>query len=392
MKAVRKGYPGHMQLLALISLSTMLLGPSLAKDDVARILEDISSEAAPCAGEIAALDAAVEADAADLRARRARGVCRYRLGRLELAWEDFMAGLQPTATQVEPLVVGAILAARRGDTAHATRWLSQARGASPAGGNDPQVMRGEIVVLGASGSLPQAWQKLDAALASTDEHPVLQVAATEMVALDPDHATPMARAAISRSVQMVTRHNRASSWLTAGQPATCLYEAEAALKEADPSEVDGVRRLRELAWRCAVAAEQVGPATRHLKTLGRQATATLPPGAMVAHVRLMRDAGQVSTALKMLRLVQPVDDVDHRNIATQAVGLNILLGDLDAALAAATAQSSPVSRTKLAKALVAAKRTTDAVELLDRTCPQMPSPDASECAKWTARLKADAPR
>ena len=374
-----------MTLPVLFSLSLLLQAPSLANNDVAQILEDISSEAAPCSGEIGALDAAVQAKPDDLKARQARGVCRYRLGRLELAWEDFTASLQPSASEVEPLVVGAILAARRGDSARASSWLAQARGA--AGDDHPQVLRGEIVVLGASGSLPQAWQKLDAALAATDEHPVLRVAATELVVLDPDHATPSARAAIGRSVQMVTRHNRASSWLTAGQPATCLYEAEEALKQADPEEADGIQRLHALAWRCAVAAKQVGPATRHLKTLGRQGAASLPAGAMVAHARLMRDAGQVATALKMLGLVKPATATDQRDVASLAVGLNIALGHLDAALAA-SARASPVTRTKLAKALVAADRTADAVALLDQTCPQMHASDARECASWVARLKS----
>jgi len=374
-----------MQSLVLASFVALLHQPMQANDDVARILEDLTSDAAPCAGEIDALDAAVKADAADMQARRARGVCRYRLGRLQMAWDDLVASLDPSAQEVEALVVGAILAARRKDTDRARTWLAQARRAG--GSEHPQVLRGEVVVMGASGQLPEAWKQLDAALASTDEHAALRVAATEMVALDPDNATPLARAAIGRRVQTVTRHNRASSWLNAGQPAACAHEAENALAEADPEDTDAIRSLHELAWRCAVAAGQVGPATRHLKTLGRQAAGTLPPGAMIAHVRLMRDAGQVPTALKMLRLVKPATDADRRDIATLAVGLHTGQGDLDAALTAATDDASPISRTRLAKALVAAGRTSDAVALLDRTCPQMERADARECSAWNKRLK-----
>lgn len=378
-----------MFLPVLLFTLAFLGGPAHANDDVAGILDDLTSDSAPCAGEIDGLDAAVAADARDLRARRARGVCRYRLGRLEMAWDDLLVGLDRTASEPQALVVGAILAARRGDGDQAATWLGQARRA--AGPAHPQVQRGEIVVLGASGSLPEAWQKLDAALESTDEDPVLRVAATELVALDPDNATPRARAAIGRRVQTVTRHNRASSWLNGGQPAACLHEADNALSEADPADTGAILALHELAWRCAVAAGQVGPATRHLKTLGRDATSRLPPGAMIAHVRLMRDAGQASTALKMLRLVKVSSDVDRRDVATLKVGLYESTGDLDAALAAASDDASPVRRATLAKALVAAGRTVDAVALLDRTCPAMEGVDARTCKDWQLRLQRSLP-
>lgn len=374
-----------MSFLVLLSALALLNGPAHAIDDVAGILNDLTSDSAPCAGEIDRLDAAVAADARDLRARRARGVCHYRLGRLEMAWDDLVVGLERQASEPEPLVVGAILAARRGDADQSAVWLTQAR--ASAGRDHPQVLRGEIIVLGASGRLPQAWQELDAALQNTNEDPVLRVAATELVALDPDNATPLARAAIGRRVQTVTRHNRASTWLNGGQPAACLHEADNALAEADPKDTDAIHALHELAWRCAVAAGQVGPATRHLKVLGLHATAGLPSGAMIAHVRLMRDAGQTSTALKMVRLVTVSSDVDRRDLATLKVGLYRSAGDLDAALAAATESASPVQRATLAKDLVAAGRTVDAVTLLERTCSAMDDADARTCTDWRDRLQ-----
>jgi tetratricopeptide (TPR) repeat protein len=356
-----------------------------AADDVAAILSDLTSVEAPCAGQIEALDAAVVLHPADRSARRARGVCLYQLGRLELAGADLDQALESVSTvsDVEPLVVGAILAARDGRDAVARARLARAE--AVGGAASAQVVRGTVVVRGSLGDFPGAWAALDQALERNVEDPVLLVAATEMIALDPDGATPTARAAIGRRVKTVTRHNRASGWLNAGQPAACVHEAEGALAEADSEDAEAIAALHVLAWRCAVAAGQVGPATRHLKAMGRAALADQPPGTVIAHVRLLRDAGEAATALKMLGLVRPESDVDRREVATLVVGLNTLRGDLDAALGAANEQASPVSRANLAKALHAAGRTTDAVAVLERTCSALEDPPT--CETWLEHLR-----
>ena len=363
-----------------------ILGSARASDDVAAILSDLSSIDAPCADEIEGLDAAVAARPDDREARLARGVCLYRLGRLELARGDLNQALEPSSavSLTEPLVVGAILAARAGNGLQARTRLERAR--ALAGARDPQVLRGTILVQGSLGDLPGAWKALDAALLASAEDPVLRVAATELIALDPDGATERARAAVGRRVKTVTRHNRASGWLNAGQPAACVHEAEGAIVDADPDDADAIAALHVLAWRCGVAAGQVGPATRHLKAMGRSALKKQPPGTVIAHVRLLRDAGEAATALKLLSLVQPASDVDRRDVATLQVGLRVALEDLDGALARATADASAVSRARLAKALHAAGRTADAVGLLDAVCPLLD--DVGECTQWRDHLES----
>lgn|GEM_PF-6330848 len=383
-------YPAGMRT-GWTSLVVLLLGATLpvavrAQDDVAAILADLSATEAPCAGQIQALDDAVALDPTNQAARLARGVCLYRLGRLESARTDLDQALDPVKAvdAVEALAVGAILAARNGDAARAEARLSRAR--KVAGAKHPQVLRGSVVVQGVLGDFPGAWSALDRALDQSAEDPILRTAATELIALDPDGATDRARAAVGRRVKSVTRHNRASGWLNAGQPAACLHEAEGALAEADPEDTAAIASLHELAWTCGVAAEQVGPATRHLKAMGRAALADQPAGTVIAHVRLLRDADQGRSALKMLSLVQPVSAADLRDVATLGVTLRTEQGDLDTALQLATDTASPVSRANLAKALHAAGRTADAVSLLDRTCPQLDDPAA--CRAWADHLRS----
>ena len=310
----------------------------------------------------------------------------YRLGRLERAREDLDRALQPLSavTVVEPLVVGAILAGRAGDGVLARARL--VRATELAGASAPQVLRGAIVVQGCLGDFARAWTALDSALVRSAEDPVLRVAATELIALDPDGATERARAAVGRRVKTVTRHNRASGWLNAGQPAACVHEAEGALSDADPGDTDAIAALHVLAWRCGVAAGQVGPATRHLKSMGRMALKDQPAGTVIAHVRLLRDAGEAQTALKLLGLVQPVSEADRRDRATLQVGLRVAAGDLDGALAHATPEASAVSRARLAKALHAAKRTAEAVDLLHTACPLLD--DGGACEQWLEHLRS----
>lgn len=390
-----------MSLVLLLSValavpvpaSLSFVGPLAADgDDVGAILDELSATAAPCADEIAGLDARVAAAPSDLVARRARGVCLYQLGRLEYAWADLKLGLSmpDAATQdPEPAVVGAILAARRGENAAVVRYLAMASAAHSD--RHPQVVRGRIVTRGAGGDLGGAWAALDKALKRSGEHPAVRTAALELIALDPDGATPSARAATTRAVTAVTRHNRAAGWLSAGHPDACVAEAEGALSEADPSDIEQVEALELLAWRCAVAASLVGPATRHLKEMGRARANTLPPGTLIQHVRLVRDAGQPATALKLLSLVQPVSVADHRDVATLRVGLLTALGQLDDAVLAATSDASAVSRANLAKALVADGRTADALVLLSVVCPAMTGRAAADCVRWQGQLQATTP-
>jgi len=378
-----------MRIGSAIALAVFCLGSFAlevrAEDDVAAILADLASADVPCAGQIDAFDGAVSLDPSNRSARRARGVCLYRLGRLELARADLKIGLDPVSgvTETEPLVVGAILEAREGEQAQARAWLDRARSLSSR--SDPMVLRGVIVVQGVSGDFPGAWKELDRALERSAEDPVLRVAAMELIALDPDGASEVARAAIGRRVKSVTRHNRASGWLSAGQPAACVHEADGAIADADREDIEAIAALHVLAWRCGVAAEQVGPATRHLKAMGKETLSKQPAGTVIAHVRLLRDAGQVRSALKLLALTRPVSDLDGRDVATLAVGLRILLGDLDGALVHATEEASPVSRANLAKALHEAGRTAEAVALLDRSCAELD--DAPGCVSWREHLR-----
>ena len=377
-------YPAAMRSGWWLLVGWLCAGSARASDDVGAILAGVTSARAPCADQIAALDAAVGADPQSTEPRQARGVCLYRLGRLELAWADLELGLAEPGgvTAIEPLVVGAILAARRGDHPRSGQWLGRAE--TLGGAAHPQVQRGRLVTQAVRGDLAGAWAGLDAALERTEEDPVLRVAATELISLDLDGATPRARAAVGRRVHTVTRHNRASGWLNAGQPAACLHEAEGALEVADPDEADAIAALQALAWRCGVAAAQVGPATRHLKAMGRDALAEQPAGTVIAHVRLLRDAGQAGSALKLLALVRPQSPADHQDVATLGVGLRTATGDLDGALAAAEGPASAVSRANLAKALAAAGRTADAVALLDRTCAELEQP--APCKEWRRHL------
>ncbi len=368
------------------TLARLWLGLTSA-EDLAPVLDGLTGAPLPCAADLPALESAVTANPGNLDARRARGVCLYQLGRLEWAWDDLSLALaQPTA-EPEALAVGAIVAARQGHAADSRRILGVLQGA--AAPDHAQRIRAEIVVKAILGDRAGAWRDIVAALDKHGELPELRVAATELVALDPDGAPARVRQALGRRVNTVTRANRASGWLNAGQPAACLAEAQGALAEADPTD-ENIASLQILIWRCAVAAGQVGPASQALKAIGRGAVSELQPGTMIAHVRLVRDAGEPAMALRLLALVPVASDADRQDVANLSVGLRILTGDLDGAIAALAAQPSAITRTQLARALSEAGRKGDAANVLDGACEAMTGNDAATCTAWRGRLRAEA--
>ncbi|MFM2245228.1 MAG: hypothetical protein RL071_1302 [Pseudomonadota bacterium] len=315
---------------------------------------------------------------------------RYQVARetLDAAWRGAdAAAFRPLGARgAEALALYAILLAH-GQRAGEARALLD--GARAAVGADPHLQRAAVMVRAYGGDRPGAWAEL-AALRQGAPHELAYLRATaELASLDPDGITPAAREVLAVRSSPDTRFNRAARHLNDRAPRACVEVVRQSLPELPEAERP---RFRTLGYTCAVQADDLSAATALLKEVGPQQARGLPSDAVIGHARLIADAGDMATAVKLLGLTQPAD-AEQRGLAqTIRVRAATEAGDLGGALAAAASgEASPASMANLARALVTAGRIPEAEPLLDKACPQLKGEAAGQCygyVEWMRKQKA----
>lgn len=334
-------------------------------------------------GRTCGADVVTAASAPELISDRVQ--CWYEVGRYDKA--RALLAERGGGDTAEDAAVYVILVARGGDVAGARRALDHAR---QRFGAQPALERAALVQRLAGGDAG-AWTELDAALAARPHDPQLVRAAAEMTALQPDAATPTARAAVGREEGAAARYNGAALRFEAGDWTGCGEVADAGLAVlADAPDRGLEARLLGLAHRCAVAGEDLSTANRRLKALGpARARVEIDDGALVQHAQLLGAAGAPKAGAKLLGLkptvapaIQPTRDSVELRLRREA-------GDLEGALAVARrGLTTAAARANLARSLHEAGRTTEARVLLGAACPELRGAARRQCEQYREALSS----
>lgn len=377
---------------------SLLLGaapaaPARAADpgDAAELLGKLRDEREACDAKLDALRAAQAAQPAALQPAFALADCLYENGRHQVARElldPVWRGQSPAQAKAalgdradEGIALYAILLAHGGRGAEATTTLQAAEAAL---GPRPHLQRARLLGRAYAGDKAGSWRELDALLAAHPAELPYLMAAAELASIDPDGISAPARAVIGMRATPNSRYNRAARQFSDGAPRACVDSVRQALPELPPAEAP---RFLSLGYRCAVQAEDTAAAAAMLKQLGPTGAKALPADALLVHARLLVDAGEGATGVRLLGLVQPENAAQAGLAQTIRVRVATEAGDLGAALAAADASASPASRANLGRKLVEAGRAAEATPLIEGACAELKGESAKQCYEYLTWLK-----
>jgi hypothetical protein len=348
------------------------LAVATATDDLQAQLHALTTRKHACDDAIPALDARLAARPEDQEALFGRADCRYQVGRLVWALEDVQ---RLTAPGVDALVLEAVLLARL-ERAREAQQRVKRLGRDTAGRT-----RAEAVLAMAEGDPATGWARVDHALTIWPGDPHSLRAAGELAALDPDHVSALAAAALERPTLFAEAYNRGVNRLNAQDGLGCLGHVVQAEVLAGPVEAPVLARLGH---QCAALAGELVLAAEWLSRAGGVGFAD--PNAVLVQAELMRRGGDPVGALLLFDDAVPITLEQERLRDTGRVTILTGDGQLDAAVGA-SGQASGVSRANLAVALKRAGRQDEALELLTSACEDMTGDDAVTCWQTVARWK-----
>lgn len=368
------------------------LSPRPARaEDAAELLGQLRDQREACDGQLDALRLAQAAAPTALEPAFALADCLYENGRHQVARElldQTWRGRSPAEAQAalgakadEGIALYVILVAHGGRAAEAQALLSAAETRL---GPRPHLRRARLLTRAYAGDKAGAWRELDALLAAAPAELPYLMAAAELASIDPDGISAPARAVIGMRATPNSRYNQAVQQLADGAPRACAEAVHRALPALPPAE--GPRFL-SLGYRCAVQAEDAGDAATFLKALGPAGARSLPADAVLVHARLLVDAGEGTSGVRLLSLVQPQDAAQAGLAQTLRVRVATEAGELDAALAAADASASAASRANLGRKLVEAGRAAEARPLIEGACAELKGEAARQCYEYLSWLK-----
>ena len=311
---------------------------------------------------------------------------RYQVARdtLDAAWRGADAAAFHTLGPrgAEGLALYAILLAHGQRGAEAQALL----GAAPqALGAHTHLQRASVMVRAYGGDRPGAWSALASLRAAQPEDLALLRAVAELASMDPDGIPDDARAVLTVRSTPDARYTRAVRHLNDRAPRACLEAVRQSLPELPEAERP---RFRTLGYTCAVQAEDTGAATALLKEVGPTAARSLPADAVIGHARLIADAGDLPTAVKLAALTTPVSPEQRGLVQTLRLRAALEAGALDAGVAiVAEGGASAASRANLARALVQANRIAEAAPVLESACPELKGEAAGQCYTYIAWLR-----
>jgi hypothetical protein len=291
---------------------SLLLGaaPAWTADngDAAELLGKLRDGREACDAKLDALRAAQAAQPAALQPAFALADCLYENGRHQVArelldpvWRGQSAAQAKAALgdrADEGIALYAILLAHGGRGAEASATLQAGEAAL---GPRPHLQRARLLGRAYGGDKAGAWRELDALLAAHPAELPYLMAAAELASIDPDGISAPARAVIGMRATPNSRYNRAARQFSDGAPRACADSVRQALPELPPAEAP---RFLSLGYRCAVQAEDTAAAAAMLKQLGPTGAKALPADALLVHARLLVDAGEGATGVRLLGLVQ----------------------------------------------------------------------------------------
>ena len=148
--------------------------------------------------------------------------------------------------------------------------------------------------------------------------------------------------------------------------------------------------MRQVAWRCAVGAGDLGRAAELATRILASDPAGLNPVVRIIHALVCLSAERYDDALALLDGFEPTDP-QQRSMAT-AVALKVSVWTLDwdrEVAAARRPEADPADQAWLGSKLLKEGRTAQARELLTRACPALKGEVAAQCAALLDQVNAD---
>jgi tetratricopeptide (TPR) repeat protein len=341
-------------------------------------------------GAVKVLDALLKDHPDSVDGHVLRGINRHFLGddagaRDDLGWafdasrvevlkattKDFQTVEMQTDTLdlTEQRIVGAawlaVIEARAGDAAAARAAVERARGVF---GDDPRLRAAEARAVLAAGDSDLAWKLLAAAADPPDTTDFVRSITSEMAAIDPAHAPASVFDGLAASGQWTAFYNRARGALGRKDYRACADAAREGLASfAEP-------QLLAVGYTCAARSDPAAAAT-WLVQLGGAGSAD--PADVLANATTLRTAGKVEEAIALLGAMPKKLAPDQaRSRQTLLLEGYLQLGKLDDAVKISDGITAPASETRLAHALIEAKRLKEALAILEKACPALGSDPA----------------
>lgn len=336
-------------------------------------------------GAIRSLDKVLANLPSHIDARVGRGINRYMLGdtvgaRDDLsfafnteAWQEIEVDVENLAETIRTIFtvdlvenrrVGAamlvMLDARDGKVDEGRAVLKRARDVF---GDNPQLFAAEARLMIAADDSARAWEAMGKAVAQPDGTLFVQSVASEMVAEDPDNATPEITKWLQRVGQWTVHYNQAIGHFKGRRWKECTGAVVLGL-EGFP----GNQKMLQLGYTCA-ARTDLAQAQAWLDQVGGPKDAD--PWSVIAHAEKLQATNHSNEALALLAKL-PKKLPGELPAQRERVNLEIYLAGerLDEALRVAKGDN-PLAEANLGYALIQAERWTDAEKLLTSVCPKL---------------------
>jgi tetratricopeptide (TPR) repeat protein len=381
-------------LLALFLWTAVAAEPEAPPPAMAEVLEAIRlSNVGDRKGAIEHYNGALSLSPKNTDAVVGRGIQHFFLGQLGPAQEDLAAAFSTEVwkdvkrstknfTEVETSTttldlleqrhVGAallvVLHARQGQLDEGKEALDRAR---KLFGDVPVLLAAEARLALARGSR-SAWPSLLPLLGQPDPTKLVTSIASEMAALDRDHAPPEVFAHLEAAGQWTAAYNQAAAQLSRRDYPAVIATTARALESY------GEQRALLRVGYAAAARTDLAQADTWLDKLGGPASA--PGASVVAHANERLEGGDPSAAVALLEAMgKPMlDTTSHRWRISVLIEAHTTAGQLDKALAWVDGTSAPQAETALAHALITKGRTQEAKTVLERACTSLEGQSAHQ--------------
>jgi len=341
------------------------------------------------------------------RARYASGDAKGALDDLETAfdaetWVDVhrsgaMSGIlrksDETALHAEVIAGAGLLVGIHVDVGSLDSARSRLESFEAELGQPPALLAAGARLLRAEGAPKEAWQRIEAGLATHPGDPTLVRLASRWAVAHPDEVPAKLAAELGGSGSWQDAWNLAISKRKGGDLAGCHETAASALTtSALTAPPDSQRKLAGLAHRCAVAADALSDADALVDDVG--GPDAIDPLVAFNHARLRQASGDAHGAISLLgkRTASPPADKPDVAHAIVALGIRAHL-DADqltkAAALAAGQWAVPADQLVVASRLAVTDNDEAAKVLLDQACPKLAGDDLDRCTRLKATLTAE---
>ena len=267
-----------------------------------------------------------------------------------------------------------------GEVELARQQLTQATATLGAG---PHLSAAEVRLLRATGEPEEGWRRLQVALTTWIDAPVLLTLAAEWGLAEPAALPEEAATALAASSRWEDRYNLAGIYHQSGRHPECVTEIRRAAGSGGPATDDASRlKLWQLGYRCAAQAQDLEAIEEAARRTGP--LTTLDPTSRVNHALLRYSAGQGSAALEPLEALSGSPSVTLL-AATITTRVHGEAGSWTPAINAA-AGAPAAEQYWLGQRLVDAGKLAEGIDMLQTACPNLTDDERIRCTQLLVQI------